>query len=159
MNHIQAKFVKASSKEEYELGKALFVSYAKAIGVDLSFQGFENELLHVNVQYGPPEGALFLVYVDEPSPAGCFALRKFETNVCELKRMFLEKTQRGKGIGRHMMEKALLEARELGYGKIRLDSLRSMKSAIALYREFGFKEVEPYRYNPFKDAVYFEKEI
>lgn len=64
MNHIKAKFVKATSKEEYELGKVLFVSYAKSIGVDLSFQGFENELLHVDVQYGPPKGALFLVYTD-----------------------------------------------------------------------------------------------
>ncbi|MEM9362134.1 MAG: GNAT family N-acetyltransferase [Bacteroidota bacterium] len=159
MNHIQAKFVKATSKEEYELGKVLFVSYAKAIGVDLSFQGFDNELAHIEVQYGPPGGALFLVYTEETSPVGCFALRKFEANVCELKRMFLEKTQRGKGIGRQMMEMALLEARELGYGKIRLDSLRSMKSAIALYQEFGFKEVEPYRYNPFEDAIYFEKEV
>ena len=150
-------FKKASTAEEYQLGQSLFSKYAEDIGIDLSFQGFEQELQQLEKQYGPPEGALFLIYADSDQPIGCFALRKLQLEICELKRMFLEKNYRGKGIGRQMMENALIEARNLGYNKIRLDSIQSMKSAIALYEAFGFREIGPYRHNPFDDAIYFEK--
>ena len=151
-------FKKASSKEDYELGQSLFSAYAKDIGIDLSFQGFQNELQQLETQYGAPEGALFLIF-DDTAPIGCFALRKLEPEICELKRMYLEKHYRGKGIGKQMMQEALLEAKHLGYSKIRLDSIASMTSAIALYKTFGFKEIEAYRHNPFDDAVYFEKTL
>ncbi|PRX54791.1 GNAT family N-acetyltransferase [Flagellimonas meridianipacifica] len=152
-------FKKASSDKEYEIGKTLFLKYADDIGIDLAFQDFDSELKNLEIQYGPPEGALFLIYTKETVPIGCFALRKLDSKTCELKRMFLEKTQRGKGIGKQMMDKALVEARSLGYSKIRLDSIKSMKTAIALYQAFGFKEIEAYRHNPFDDAVYFEKDL
>ncbi|WP_435625792.1 GNAT family N-acetyltransferase [Flagellimonas sp.] len=152
-------FKKATSEEEFKLGKTLFERYAKDIGIDLSFQGFDQELRNVENQYGPPEGALFLIYAEDPIPIGCFALRKLEANICELKRMFLEKHHRGKGIGKQMMNEALIEASSLGYSKIRLDSIKSMKTAIALYQAFGFKEIEAYRHNPFDDAIYFEKDL
>lgn len=151
-------FKKASTKEEYELGQSLFSKYAEDIGIDLSFQDFEKELLQLEKQYGPPEGSLFLIFEDT-TPIGCFAIRKLESQICELKRMFLEKTYRGKGIGRLMIKKALKEASALGYVKVRLDSLKGMKAAITLYKDFGFKEVEPYRFNPMEDAVYFEKDL
>ncbi|MEM9075952.1 MAG: GNAT family N-acetyltransferase [Bacteroidota bacterium] len=151
-------FKRAGTKEEFELGKVLFQKYAEDIGIDLSFQGFDKELQEIKTQYGPPEGALFIVF-SESIPIGCFALRKLDSKTCELKRMFLEKNERGKGIGKQMMDKALLEAHGLGYSKIRLDSIKSMKTAIALYQAFGFKEIEAYRHNPFDDAIYFEKDV
>ncbi len=158
-NPLVIQFKKAISHKEYQLGKNLLQKYAKDIGLDLSFQNFENELEELSLQYGPPHGALILIYANRESPVGCFALRLFQQDICELKRMFLDKTFRGRGIGRQMMEKALEQAKALGYSKIRLDSLQNMKAAIALYQEFGFREVEPYRFNPLDGAVYFEKEL
>lgn len=152
-------FKKASTAKEYQLGQSLFSKYAEDIGIDLSFQGFEQELQQLEKHYGPPEGALFLIYADSDQPIGCFALRKLGAQTCELKRMFLDKNQRGKGIGKQMMDEALLEARRLDYSKIRLDSIKSMKAAISLYKAFGFKEIEAYRHNPFDDAIYFEKDL
>ncbi|WP_422859989.1 GNAT family N-acetyltransferase [Flagellimonas sp. S174] len=151
-------FKKASTKEEYKLGQSLFSKYAEDIGIDLSFQDFEKELKQLEKQYGAPEGSLFLIFEDA-TPIGCFAIRKLEPEICELKRMFLEKQHRGKGIGKQMMGEALREARHLGYSKIRLDSIKSMRSAIAVYTAFGFKEIESYRHNPFDDAIYFEKTL
>lgn len=152
-------FKKATTTKEYEIAKGLFKKYAEDLRLDLSFQSFDSELEHLENQYGAPEGTLFLIFSNETRAIGCFGIRKFNGNVCELKRMFLEQAYRGKGLGGQMMEKAILEAKKLGYEKIRLDSLRSMKPAIALYKGFGFKEVEAYRFNPMEDAVYFEKDL
>ena len=73
--------------------------------------------------------------------------------------MYLKDRFRGQGIGKRMMEEALAAATQLGYARIRLDSIEEMQPAIALYKQFGFYEVEPYRYNPVEGAIYFEKAL
>ena len=90
------------------------------------------------------------------STLGCFGIRRFEGTVCELKRMYLKKEVRGFGIGRLMLGKSFELGKELGYQKMRLDTLPTMKSAIALYNLMGFYEIEPYRFNPIKGAKFFE---
>nr|WP_299339086.1 GNAT family N-acetyltransferase [Allomuricauda sp.] len=152
-------FKKAVSKEDFETGRVLFQKYAEGLGIDLAFQNFESELESISNQYGEPEGVLFLIFSTSQETIGCFGIRKFSEGICELKRMYLESRFRGQGIGKRMMEEALTAATDLNYAKIRLDSIAQMHAAIALYRQFGFYEVEPYRFNPFEDAIYFEKNL
>jgi putative acetyltransferase len=55
------------------------------------------------------------------------------------------------------LAKAIIaEARIIGYKKMRLDSLSSLKEAAGLYRSLGFIEIPPYRYNPLPEAVFME---
>ncbi len=152
-------FKKAVSEEDFEMGKVLFQNYAEGLGIDLAFQDFAGELEDIATQYGEPEGVLFLIFSKEKEAIGCFGVRKFSAGICELKRMYLKDRFRGQGIGKRMMEEALSAATQLGYTKIRLDSIEQMQPAIALYKQFGFYEVEPYRYNPVEGAIYFEKDL
>lgn len=94
-------------------------------------------------KFAPPEGRLLLGQWGTEI-AGCTCLRKIGEGVGEIKRMYVRPGYRGKGIGRSMLEAAIQEARHIGYSKIRLDSTRFMKEAHALYRSFGFQDVEPY---------------
>jgi predicted N-acetyltransferase YhbS len=63
---------------------------------------------------------------------------------------------RGRGVGRSLIEKALDFARQANYRVVRLDTLREMDSAIALYTAFGFKEIPPYNTGGVESVQYFE---
>lgn len=142
----------------WAIAEKLFREYAAYIGIDLSFQGFDNELSALERQYAPPEGALVLGYVGDVA-AGCVGVRRLGDGIAELKRMYVQPAFRGHGLGVGLLERALEAARTLKYQKIRLDTLATMETAKALYRRFGFYEIPSYRYNPHEDAVYMEAVI
>lgn len=152
-------FKRATTTQEFEIGKSLFQAYAQAIGIDLSFQNFTDELENINEQYGGREGALLIAYSKEDEPVGCCGIRKIDEGICELKRMYIIPRFQGYGIGRQMMEQSISIGKELGYEKMRLDTLPTMQSAVGLYKKYGFYEIEPYRYNPIKEALFFEKNL
>jgi len=91
---------------------------------------------------------------------GCVAFRKIDGNSCEMKRLFLRPGFRGKGLGRVLVEAAVQEARQLGYKRMRLDTVPGkMDDAIALYRSFGFREIEPYYDTPLNQTIFMELEL
>lgn len=138
--------------------RLLFKEYEKAIGVDLCFQGFAKELAGLPGRYSSPEGALLLALVDSHL-AGCVALRWFDYNTCEMKRLYVRPDFRGLGLGRKLAISVIDEATKIGYAKMRLDTLPSMTEAIAMYKTLGVAEIIPYRFNPVKGAIYMEKNL
>ncbi len=138
--------------------RALFEQYAESLGVDLSFQHFEEELAGLPGAYAPPDGRLYLA-MDGKRAAGCAGLRKMGEGVCELKRLYVHPLSRGQGIGRQLVLAAITDAHAIGYHKMRLDSLPSMRRALALYRALGFKPIEPYYDNPVAGAAFLELKL
>ena len=150
-----ARLIEAHTSEHTETVRELFKEYADSTGLDLCFQGFERELAELPGAYAPPSGRLFLAIV-EGWAAGCVAVRQFAPGVCEMKRLYVRPGYRGLRLGRRLAEASINAAREAGYESMRLDTLHSMTEAHALYRSLGFREIEPYRYNPEGGTLYFE---
>lgn len=64
---------------------------------------------------------------------------------------------RGRGLGRILVERLIEEARAIPYERMRLDTIGSaMKDAIALYRRIGFREIAPYSSIPVEGALWME---
>jgi ribosomal protein S18 acetylase RimI-like enzyme len=139
--------------------RELFLEYAESLGFSLCFQGFDKELAQLPGMYAPPEGRLLLGMVAD-RPAGCAGLHKLEGSICEMKRLYVPPPFRGIGLGRRLAGEIIAEARAIGYRKIRLDTIvGKMDQAIELYRQLGFREIDPYRPNPIPGALYMELEL
>lgn len=154
---INIYFKLAETKEEFAAATDLFQQYAAFIGIDLSFQNFEEELNSIEAQYSQPGGALLIGYNDTSEAIACVALRKWDDETAELKRMFVQPAYQGHKIGYRLMEEIIAIAKKIGYKKIKLDTLSTMLGAIKLYRSYGFYEIPSYRFNPIEGTVYMEK--
>ncbi len=137
----------------------LFREYADWLAVDLCSDNIEREVEELPGLYGPPEGCLLLARRDG-KPVGCVALRRFDEDKCEMKRLFVRPAFMGLGIGRALASKIIDEARRLGYRKMRLDSVADrMTEAVSLYRSLGFHEIQPFGDHPEGCTLFMELDL
>jgi GNAT superfamily N-acetyltransferase len=153
------QFLQAESATQIAQARELFLEYAQSLGFSLCFQNFDKELAELPGDYVPPSGRLLLAHYQHHL-AGCVALHKLQDGICETKRLYLRPQFRGKGLGLALAERIIAEARQIGYGKMRLDTVESvMKDAVTMYRKLGFREIPPYCSNPIPSAVYMELQL
>ena len=153
-----ARIVEVTSDEELEQIRELFAEYVDWLGFDLGFQDFEKEFRELPGEYAPPDGCLLLA-ICGGSAAGCVGLRKFDDKVCEMKRLYIRPGYRRRGLGRELSVRIIDKAGDIGYEYMRLDTVPWMEEAIALYDSLGFREIEPYRFNPIEGARFMELKL
>jgi DNA-binding MarR family transcriptional regulator/N-acetylglutamate synthase-like GNAT family acetyltransferase len=91
-------------------------------------------------------------------PVGCGALRFHDGEPADIKRMWVDRTARGLGLGRRLLAELEALAAAGGARAARLETNRSLTEAIAMYRSAGFAEVEAFNDEPYAHH-WFEKAL
>jgi len=153
------EIIQAQTDEDIEEARRLFREYESWLGLDLCFQGFEQELRDLPGKYAQPEGRLLLAKLDG-NVAGCIAMRKLDPGVCEMKRLFVRDAFRGHGIGEKLITRLINEARAEDYRTMRLDTFPpKMAKAVSLYESHGFHPIPAYYDNPHEGVLYMELDL
>jgi DNA-binding MarR family transcriptional regulator/GNAT superfamily N-acetyltransferase len=105
----------------------------------------------------PPAG-YFLVARIDGAIAGCGALKRIDTGIAEIKRMWTAPGMRGRGVARRVLQTLESIARESGVGTLRLETNRALTEAQALYRQQGYAEVPAFNAEPYAHH-WFEKRL
>lgn len=139
--------------------RKLFKEYELELDENLTFQQIDDEIKYPLRKYGPPRGVLYIAKWNN-EVAGCVALKPLsEPGACEMKRLYVRPHYRKHKIGKVLVEQLLKDAIQLGYNKMKLDTLEKLQPAIRLYQQIGFLETTAYYDNPLDGVVYMEKEL
>lgn len=149
--------VEVATANEIEEARRLFREYAGEIGFGPCFQSFDAELASLPGDYRRPRGRLLLARRGSGlacEAVGCVALRPLDESTCEIKRLYIPPENRGAGLGRLLVERLIMDARQTGYTHVRLETLPVMTAALRLYETLGFRDIPPYCANPIPEARY-----
>ncbi len=148
------EIIEATDQDMKKVRK-LFREYQEWIGIDLCFQGFEEELSTLPGSYVPPKGVI-LVAIEDREAVGCVGIRPRMNNEAELKRLYVQPNHQGRSIGKRLLQTAMSKAKIIGYTSIVLDTLPTMQTAKSLYVDYGFKKIPAYYENPVEGVEYYK---
>ena len=101
-----------------------------------------------------------IVVYDKDIPAGCASFKKYNDECAEIKRVFIRKEYRGRGISNKLMELIETNAKNKGYCCIVLESGEPLAAAMALYRKRGYEIIPNYgQYKNMSDSICMKKEL
>jgi len=96
---------------------------------------------HLFELFQQPLSVYFIAFVDGKlvGGGGIYPTEGLPKDTCELVKMYLSTTARGKGIGKMIIDKCLKKASENGFKDVYLETMPELEQAINVYEKFGFK--------------------
>lgn len=137
---------------------AIFREYVASPTVSLAYQNYEAEFADLPGKYAEPDGRILLAWLDG-AVVGCAALRRVDGQRCELKRVYVRPSARGRHIGRMLVERMIREARQAAYSTMCLDVLPEFAAARQLYETLGFVPAPPVSDNPIPGTAFLALEL
>jgi len=101
------------------------------------------DLKDIEHSYFERGGVFYVLEEKDGSIIGACGLYSIDKATCELRKMYLHSSYRGKGFGKLLLDDALAEARRMGFRKMTLETASVLKEAISLYKSYGFAEYRP----------------
>jgi GNAT superfamily N-acetyltransferase len=150
----------ADSAADFDAARAILNAYTTwlkhAMGLDVCFQGYAEEIAQLPGKYAPPSGALLLAELGG-TPVGVLCYYKLREGIAELKRLYVLPEGRGHHLGEALFHEAIARARAAGYREIWLDTLTRMEAAVSMYHRLGFVPILAYNasHEHAPDVLYF----
>lgn len=147
--------IRPATNDDAEAVRELVFGVLAEYGLRPDPRATDADLYDIEAHYGRRGGA-FEVAVDDASGAivGSVGLFPLLPGVCELRKMYLAREARGRGLGRTMLEHALGRARALGFRRVELETASVLVEAIRLYTRYGFAPIESDHLASRCDAAY-----
>lgn len=99
-----------------------------------------------------------VVGYDQFGPVACGALKPFDDQTVEIKRMYTRTEHRGRGLASQVLASLEIWAVELGYHRCVLETGKKQPEAIALYEKTGYRQIPNYgQYAGIENSLCFEK--
>lgn len=122
----------------------------------------DGEILHAfykQFNHTDKHNHIIVAYRDE-KPIGCGAIKPFDDNAVEIKRMFVLLEERGKGIAYKILNSLEDWAKEMGFVACVLETGKKQKAAIAFYRKYGYQRIPNYgQYKNIDNSLCFKHNI
>lgn len=103
----------------------------------------DTDIKDIEQSYFERGGTFYVLEEKDGSIIGAYGLYLLDKTTCELRKMYLHRSYRGKGLGKLLLEEALSKARQIGFKRMTLETASVLKEAINLYKSYGFTEYEP----------------
>ncbi|MBW7988497.1 MAG: GNAT family N-acetyltransferase [Planctomycetes bacterium] len=101
------------------------------------------DIKDIEQSYFERGGTFYVLEEKDSSIIGAYGLYPLGKATCELRKMYLHSSYRGKGLGKLLLDDALSKARQIGFKRMTLETASVLKEAISLYKSYGFVEYEP----------------
>jgi len=119
---------------------------AESYGLSFDIDAMVASDIEDRAKFYPPNGRFYLIRREDAN-VGVGCLKRITPSVAEIQRMYVQPHVRGVGAGRLLLQQLLSDARTIGYEVVRLESLKVLSAAHALYKSVGFAEIAPYAEN------------
>ncbi len=103
----------------------------------------DTDIKNIEQAYFERGGTFYVLEEKDGSIIGAYGLYLIDEQTCELRKMYLRESYRGKGLGKLLLEDALSKAKQIGFKEMTLETASVLKEAISLYKSYGFIEYEP----------------
>ena len=119
---------------------------AASYGLSFDIDAMVTSDIEDRAKFYPPSGRFYVIRREDAN-VGVGCLKRITPSVAEIQRMYVQPHVRGVGAGRLLLQQLLSDARAIGYEAVRLESLKFLSAAHALYKSVGFAEIAPYAEN------------
>lgn len=118
---------------------ALIATALSEVGLEVDTVTTDADLLDIEGSY-QKQGGVFEVIEDQRGAViGSIGLYPLSHDTCELRKMYLVPHLRGKGVGRYLLQRVVIRAKELGFQRMTLETSSKLQAANHLYTSFGFQ--------------------
>jgi putative acetyltransferase len=146
--------IRRASNGDIRAVRAVLFAVRSEYGVLSDIGANDADLNDLEANYFERGGFFQVVEDGSPRIVGCAGLYPLTTQRAELCKMYLEKSVRGHGLGKRLLQEMLAAARRGGFSEVWLETNSVLSEATTLYKRYGFQPVKPEHLLPRCDEAY-----
>ena len=143
MTELASPVLRRATNQDREKITGLVFEILREYGLSPDPCSTDVDLTDIENHYHARGGIFDVLETTDGTVVGSVGLYPIDRATCELRKMYLHSSFRGKGLGRLLLEHALKRAKELGFSRVILETASALKEAIALYQSYGFRPFAP----------------
>jgi len=143
MSDFEGLVLRAGSNDDREPVTRLVFGVLEEYGLVSDHKGTDSDLQDIEGEYARRGGLFDVLETSAGEIVGTVGLYPLDGTTCELRKMYLHASVRGRGHGKRLLEHALAQARQRGFTRVVLETADTLREAVALYLKYGFKEYDP----------------